>query len=194
MAAVQITVVNGSPRQQGTSATVVRQLLERLEPGGKAIQQHELNRLAIRGCQECFACRAKKTDTCAVQDDLASVLEAGKTTDVLILSSPVFFADVSSQLKCFIDRTWSYFGRTGVSASHLPSNRTLVFVLSYGYDAPNIYDQLFEKYRRYFEMFGFTRCHFVKAYGAQYHSPSIVNGAEVSRQLEAIARTLNAMD
>ena len=181
MAAMQITVVNGSPRKQGTSATVVRQLLDRLTPEGKSIQQHDLSNLAIRGCQECFACRTKKTDTCAVRDDLSPAIEAGKATDVLILSSPVFFADISSQLKCFIDRTWSYYGRTGVSANHLPRNRTLVFVLSYGYAEPNVYDQLFEKYRRYFEMFGFSRCHFVKAYGAQYHSPSIVNAPEVSR-------------
>ena len=191
MAAMQITVVNGSPRKQGTSTTVVRQLLERLTPEGKAIQQHDLNRLVIRGCQECFACRNQKTDTCAVRDELSPVLEAGKTTDVLILSSPVFYADVSAQLKCFIDRTWSYYGRTGVSALHLPRNRTLVFVLSYGYTEPNVYDPLFEKYRRYFEMFGFSRCHFVKAYGSQFHSPEIVNGPEVSRQVAAIACELN---
>ncbi|MBN1532444.1 MAG: hypothetical protein JXA20_07265 [Spirochaetes bacterium] len=102
------------------------------------------------------------------------------------MSTPVFYADISAQLKCFIERTWSYFGKTGVSADHLPRDRTLIFVMSYGYEEPGVYDGIYERYCRYFRMFGFDRCYLIKAYGSQYHSPEIVNRQGVEELVREI--------
>jgi multimeric flavodoxin WrbA len=184
-------VIHGSPRPDGTSSAAATALALKLRKPGNEISAYNLNELELHGCQECFACRDRNEDRCFVADGLSDVLEQAKTADILIVASPVFYADISAQLKCFIDRTWSYFGKGGLSAEHLPRNRKMVFILSYGYDDPSVYDHLFEKYKIYFTMFGFDECFFVKARGGEGRSPQIVNGKEVDEQLEFIAAKLN---
>jgi len=139
--------------------------------------------MAIRGCQECYVCRKSKTDKCYFNDDLSNVLEEVKTTEMLIIASPVFYADISAQLKCFIDRTWSYFGINGQSASHLTKNRKMVFILSYGYSDKSHYNDLIKKYEIYFQMFGFTQIEYIIAYGAQYYNNNPINRTEIDQNI-----------
>lgn len=179
-------VLNGSPRADGTSASIAKDLGAGLAGQGHEVATFDLGSLRIGGCRECFSCRLGRNDECAARDDLSEILELAKSTDLLVVSTPVFYGDVSAQLKCFIDRTWSYFGRTGVSADHLPRGRTLVFVLSYGYNDPVIYDGIFEKYSRYFRMFGYDDSHLIKAFGAQYSSPEVINRSEVAERIGQI--------
>ncbi len=183
---MKIVAINGSPRPAGTCSRVLTDLLGRFPSGDHEIHSYPLNAMNIHGCQECYACRHAKSDRCVVKDDLSGVLENAKNADLLIVATPVFYADVSAQLKCFIDRTWSYYGITGFSAEHLPRNRSLIFIQSYGYTDATIYDSLFEKYRYYFEMFGFSRGHLINAYGAQWHAPEIRNKAEVEQSIDRI--------
>ncbi len=184
---MNILAINGSPKKNGSCSTIIKALVDKLQTSNNKITQYDLNSLNIHGCQECFYCRNKKTDICAYKDDISEILEMAKKTDIMIISTPVFYADVSAQLKCFIDRTWSYYGITGVSANHLPRNRTLVFILSYGYNNTNIYDQLYEKYKIYFNMFGFDNCYLIKAYGSQYYTSEIINKAEVFNMIDSIS-------
>ncbi len=188
---MKILSINGSPRKDGASSKISLSLIEKFANQGNEIKQYNLNSLTIHGCQECFYCRKNKTDLCAIEDDLSEILELAKTTELLIISTPVFYADVSAQLKCFIDRTWSYFGNTGISADHLPKNRSMVFIQSYGYNDANIYDSIYEKYKHYFNMFGFDNCYQIRAYGAQYFSPEIVNKHEVNGSIESIVSKIN---
>lgn len=81
-----------------------------------------------------------------MKDDLSEILELAIVTDVLIISTSVFYADISSRLKYFIDRTWSYYAKTGVSADHLPGNRSMVFIQSYGYKDDSKYRAENQKY------------------------------------------------
>lgn len=187
---MKILSICGSPRKNGTSSVVADQLLQYLNVNGNEIIKYHLNSMNIKGCQECFYCRKNKTDICAVKDDLTEVLQLAKTVDLLVVSTPVFYADISAQLKCFIDRTWSYFGKTGSSANHLPRNRSLVYIQAYGYADANIYNSLFDKYKRYFNMFGFDRCYLVNAYGVQHSSSELINKDEVSANIKNIASNL----
>jgi multimeric flavodoxin WrbA len=184
---MNILTINGSPKKNGACSTIIKALVDKLNTSNNKITQYDLNSLNIHGCQECFYCRNKKTDICAYKDDISEILDMAKKTDLMIISTPVFYADISAQLKCFIDRTWSYYGITGTSANHLQRNRTLVFILSYGYDNSKIYDQLYEKYKIYFNMFGFDNCYLIKAYGAQYYNSGITNKTEVFNMIDSIS-------
>jgi multimeric flavodoxin WrbA len=189
---MKILAIHGSPKREGASSKAASELIRHFEKQGNEIKQYHLDSLNIHGCRECFLCRTNRTDVCAVNDDLSEILESAKDVDLLIISSPIFFADISAQLKCFIDRTWSYFGKNGTSAGHLPRNRCLVFILSYGYTDGHIYDSIFDKYKRYFNMMGFDHCHLITACGAQYHSPEIVNEREVERMIENIVTQIKS--
>ncbi len=187
---MNILAINGSPNKNGTCTAITKALVDKLYTLDNKITQYDLNSLNIHGCQECFSCRNKKTDICAYKDDISEILEMAKNTEIMIISTPVFYADISAQLKCFIDRTWSYYGITGTSANHLQRNRTLVFILSYGYNNSNIYDQLYEKYKLYFNMFGFDNCYLIKAYGAQYYKSEIINKTEVFNMIDSISKNI----
>ncbi len=188
---MNILAIKGSPKKDGTSSTITDDLIKKIENAKNKIKTYDLNSLNIHGCQECYSCRNNKTDKCIVNDDITEILESAKTTDVIIVSTPVFYSDISAQLKCFIDRTWSYFGKTGTSADHLPRNRTLVFILSYGYNNPDVYNQLYEKYKHYFNLFGFNNCYLIKAYGVQYNSSNVININEVNDLLEKVSKKIN---
>lgn len=104
---MNIVALYGSPRKKGNSASLASRFLEKAEELGAGTRSFYLNTMNIKGCQACMGCKTKK-DHCIVKDDLADVLEAVRETDVLVLATPIYFGDVSAQLKMFIDRTYSY--------------------------------------------------------------------------------------
>ena len=104
---MKVVCLLGSPREKGNSATIANRFCKTAERLGAEVITAVLNKLDFRGCQGCMACKTK-LDRCVLEDDLTDVLEAIRETDVLVLASPVYFWDVSSQLKAFIDRTFSY--------------------------------------------------------------------------------------
>ena len=183
---MKVIAINGSPRADGASASIMGRLAGNFSANGHEVTRYDLNRLEIRGCQECFICKKRKSDSCAVRDGLTGPLEELKSADAAVIATPVFYGDISAQLKCFIDRTWSYFCGEGFSAGHLPRGRKLVFVMSYGYADETIYDSLWERYRNYFGMFGFDECYLIKARGAVHNSPAVVNADENEIQVAEI--------
>lgn len=64
----------------------------------------------IEPCQSCWACQ--RLGECAVEDDMRRVLVPMLfAVDAIVLGSPVYFNNVSAQLKAFMDRSWSIRGR-----------------------------------------------------------------------------------
>ncbi len=104
---MKIVAVLGSPRLQGNSSTLAHKFLDTAQELGAEVRVYPLNLLSFQGCQGCGACKTTM-ETCILEDDLAPVLEAIKGADVLVLASPVYFGDLSGQMKCFFDRTYSF--------------------------------------------------------------------------------------
>src|SRR5208337_1623588 len=129
---MKILCLLGSPREKGNSATIANRFCKTAEGLGAEVKSFTLNNLQYRGCQGCMACKTK-LDRCALNDDLTEVLDAVRETDVLVLASPVYFWDISSQLKTFIDRTFSYLVpdlMTNPRRTRLEPGKKLVFILS----------------------------------------------------------------
>ncbi len=105
---MKILCLLGSPRYDGNSARMAKRFMETAKELGAEVKFYELNKLKFKGCQGCASCKTK-TDYCATKDDLSEVLEGIKKTDVFLLSTPVYFAEVPGQVKCFTDRLYSFF-------------------------------------------------------------------------------------
>jgi multimeric flavodoxin WrbA len=103
---MKIVCLLGSPRSEGNSATIARRFLEAAESLGAESRTFELNRLAYRGCQGCYACKTS-LDRCVVNDDLTEVLQAVKDADVVIYASGVHYGDLTAQLKLFFYTCWT---------------------------------------------------------------------------------------
>jgi multimeric flavodoxin WrbA len=161
---LKIAAVLGSPRPQGNSTTLASRFLDTARELGGDIQVFSLNQMDFKGCQGCGTCKTK-TEACILEDDLAPVLAAVKAAEVLLLASPVYFGDLSGQLKCFFDRTYSYIDAN--FSSRVPLGKTAVMVLVQANPDENQFNDIFPRYRRWLTFFGYDPVFLLRATGVR---------------------------
>lgn len=164
---MNVITLLGSPRPGKTSATIANRFTETAAHLGAQTRTFELNRLAYRGCQGCYACKTA-LEHCVLDDDLTAVLDAVRRADVVVLASPVYFGEVTAQLKGFIDRTFSFLVSdyvTNPQPSRLTGAKTLVFILTQGYPKEEAFADIFPRYEFFMKWLGFTDCRLLRAVG-----------------------------
>jgi multimeric flavodoxin WrbA len=105
---LKVIAINGSPRKQWNTATLLKKALEGAASVGAETELIHLYSLNYKGCISCFACKTiggKSYGRCAVKDDLAPVLERVATADALILGSPIYFGSATGEMRSFMERT-----------------------------------------------------------------------------------------
>jgi len=163
---MKIVCLLGSPRSNGNSATIANRFMETAAALGAETRTFELNRLNYRGCQACYACKTK-LDKCILEDDLTGVLAAVREADTVVLATPVYYGDITGQLKCFIDRTFSYLVPdyvTNPQPSRL-SAKKLVFVLVQGRPDEEMFNEIFPRYAAFMKWLGFADSRLIRACG-----------------------------
>jgi multimeric flavodoxin WrbA len=102
---MKVVAFNGSARKDGNTATMVRWVFEELEKKGIETELFQMKAKKINGCIACYKCFENKDQRCAVKKDVANeCIEMMLAADGVILASPVYFADVTPQIKALIDR------------------------------------------------------------------------------------------
>jgi len=102
---MKVIAINGSPRTEGNTANMLSIVLEELSAAGIETEIIQLGKLHIHGCIACYRCLQNKNRLCAVaNDDFNLVFEKMASVDAMILGSPTYFADITSELKAVIDR------------------------------------------------------------------------------------------
>ncbi len=102
---MKVVAFNGSARKNGNTAILTKIVLGELEKDGIETELVQLAGKKIRGCIACMKCWENKDQRCAVTDDvLNSCIEKMIEADGIILGSPTYFANVSTELKALIDR------------------------------------------------------------------------------------------
>ena len=96
--------LSGSPRPLSNTDRLLAEVREVIP--GKFIK---LSELTIEPCRACGICQT--TGHCVIYDDLSPILVQLCELDALVLGSSVYFNNVSSLMKAFIDRTWCLRGR-----------------------------------------------------------------------------------
>ncbi len=99
--------INGSPRKQWNTATLVAKALEGAAAQGATTDLFHLYDLDFKGCKSCFACKirgGKSYGKCALNDDLAPVLEKIAAADALVIGSPIYFGTVTGETRSFLER------------------------------------------------------------------------------------------
>jgi multimeric flavodoxin WrbA len=104
---MKVIAVNGSPRKNWNTGTLLRKALEGAASQGAETETFHLYELNYKGCVSCFACKTKNGQSygmCAVKDDLTSILKKVKEVNVLILGSPIYYGTVTGEMKSFMER------------------------------------------------------------------------------------------
>lgn len=101
---INISIVNGSPRPQGSTAKTLQLMKFHLEQKSDVTVDYiDLSDYEITLCQGCMYCY--KTGECVIGTDKIEELSARiKSSDAVIIGSPTFGSNVSSHLKALIDR------------------------------------------------------------------------------------------
>ncbi len=166
---MKIVSLLGSPRKNANSSILAGRFCTEAQKLGAEVKTFSLNKLEYRGCQGCYACKTK-LEACALKDDLTEVLEAVRETDILVLASPVYFWDVSAQMKAFFDRTFSFLVPDFHSTpnwSRLAPGKKLVFILTQNNADRNSFPHIFQKFDYFFRRFGFTDIRQIRAFEAK---------------------------
>jgi len=164
---MKIVCLLGSPRPKGNSTFIAKRFCETAENLGSEIQSFSLNKLKYRGCQACMTCKTK-LDRCVLKDDLSEILEAVREADALVMATPIYYGEVSSQLKAFIDRTFSFLKpdyATNPNPSRLLPNKKLVFIQTQGHPDENQFNDVFPRYEFFFNWYGYNDSYLIRACG-----------------------------
>jgi len=102
---MRVVALNGSPRKNGNTAMLIDMVLAELEKEGIETERIQLGGRQIRGCTACMKCFENRDGHCAVGDDnLNELVDKSVEADGIIIGSPTYFANVSTEVKALIDR------------------------------------------------------------------------------------------
>lgn len=107
---MKIIAINGSPRKDWNTATLLKNALEGADSAGAETETVHLYDLDFRGCRSCFACKTKGGafyGKCAVNDGLSPLLEKTADADAVLLGSPIYFSSVTGMMRSFMER-WMF--------------------------------------------------------------------------------------
>jgi multimeric flavodoxin WrbA len=102
---MKVIAFNGSARKDGNTAILLNYVLDELQKDGIKTEVVNLAGKKIKGCIACFKCFENKDQRCSVKDDFINeCIEKMLSADGIILGSPTYFCDVSTEIKALIDR------------------------------------------------------------------------------------------
>ncbi len=188
---MKIVAVLGSPRLNGNSALIAGCFLETARHLGAETRSFALNTLSYRGCQACRACK-KHSEFCILKDDLSEVLQAVREADVIVLASPVYYGDVTGQMKLFIDRTYCFLTPdyiTNPNRSRLLPGKTRVFALTQGMADESGFADVFPRYSEMMKFNGIEHVHLIRACGLSKRD-DVLQRQDVLKQAEDLANQM----
>lgn len=103
---MKVLGIMGSPRLNGNSSTLLKEVLNGAEAKGAVVNSIAINNLDIKGCINCDAC--KRSGKCVLNDDMQHIYEMINDADVVVFGSPNYMGGIHGKLKCVIDRLYAY--------------------------------------------------------------------------------------
>ncbi len=102
--------LQGSPRKKGNTEFLLSLFMEEAEKYGARTQIVDVCRKNIEPCRELTTC--EKKGFCPIKDDMdPEIYPLLRRADVIVPASPVFFYNVTAQLKALIDRSQTLWAR-----------------------------------------------------------------------------------
>jgi len=101
---MKIVAFNGSPRRKGNTETLIQTVFRVLQKEGIETEMIQLGNKPVQGCTACLECREKKDGKCHIKNKTLNLcIEKMREADGILLGTPVYFADVTSEMKALID-------------------------------------------------------------------------------------------
>lgn len=99
----KVLVISTSPRIGGNSELLADEFIKGAAEAGNETRKICLYDKTIEFCKGCLACQT--TGKCVIHDDVEKILAQMKMADVLVFATPIYFYEMSGQMKTLLDRT-----------------------------------------------------------------------------------------
>ena len=152
---MKVLSIIGSPIKNGTT----EKLVDELQKGIIAKHNYaDISKIFIQGqqiepCIACNCCQKTLDSRCVIQDDMLENYSKIINSDVLVFATPIYWWNVSAQLKLFIDRMYALLKDDDVSNFE---GKKVVLIMTYQGERPNsgpkIVEKIFEDMCKYLKM------------------------------------------
>ena len=106
---MKVLLINGSPREDGCTATALKEMIEIFQAEGVETVLFNLGTRDVRGCVACHIC--KKIERCVYNDVVNELAKDLDECDGLVRGSPVYYASPNGSLLALLDRLFVSTGR-----------------------------------------------------------------------------------
>ncbi|TCL75161.1 multimeric flavodoxin WrbA [Hydrogenispora ethanolica] len=102
---MKVVAFNGSPRVDGNTAQSIQIVFAELQKAGIETELIQLGGKKVFGCLACGKCWDSRDMRCARKDDaINDLIQKISAADGIIIGSPTYFSNVSTEVKALIDR------------------------------------------------------------------------------------------
>jgi len=134
---MRATVIFGSPRKNGNTASLLKPVLEEMSLRGIEIDYFDVYEKKVGGCRACLSCQKDLLHAdCLQKDDMEPVYNALVAADIIIIAAPIYAWSVPAPVKAVIDRMayalCKYYGDNPYGPSLLEGKK-LYIVTTCGY-------------------------------------------------------------
>lgn len=105
--AKKIVILNGSPRRNGNTSALVQKFTEGAKSSGNTVTEFFLDKMDIHGCKGCFGGHSSQDCPCVQKDDMSKIYPVVKECDVIVLATPLYYWNMSGQIRTAIDRLFA---------------------------------------------------------------------------------------
>jgi len=103
----RILILTASPRRNGNSTILALKAAEGVKAEGGEADVVPISNLNISPCNACDFCRTKAEAGCIIKDDMQPLYQKIKESQGIIFATPIYWFNISAQMKLFIDRTYA---------------------------------------------------------------------------------------
>ena len=103
----KVVILNGSPRRAGNTAALAAEFTRGAEEAGNTVAELFRDSMDMHGCKGCFGGHSSRECPCAQKDDMDEIYPAVKECDVVVLATPLYYWNMSGQLRMAVDRLFA---------------------------------------------------------------------------------------
>ena len=103
----RILIISTSLRHHSNSDMLAQAFFKGAEDAGHTVEKISLQGKRIAFCKGCLACQ--QLEHCVIQDDALAITKAIKHADIVVWATPIYYYEMSGQMKTMIDRANSLY-------------------------------------------------------------------------------------
>ena len=152
---MRILGIQGSPRKDGNSNYLLSYFLETAEKKLRAeTEKIHIIDYNIKPCIGCYVC--EKERSCNIDDDLKrEIFPNIFNSDLVVISSPIYFANIPSHLKTLIDRAQEFWIKRYIFKDAIKKNRFGLFLSVSGSDNKKNFESAETTIKYFFDSIGY---------------------------------------